>query len=72
MVQKGKFAEWALELLKQLNNVDFPTFGKPIIPAFIKINYLACIKDCLSRSLDSLSMLFSSGTQQSTGQTAAH
>jgi hypothetical protein len=34
MVQKGKFAEWALELLKQLNNVDFPTFGKPIIQLF--------------------------------------
>ena len=72
IVQKGKLADCALELDKQLNNVDFPTLGKPIIPAFIKITYLPCIKDCFSRSFDSLSMLFSSGMQQSTGHTAAH
>ena len=32
IVQKGKFADCALALLKQLNSVDFPTFGKPTIP----------------------------------------
>ena len=32
IVQKGKFADCALALLKQLNNVDFPTLGKPTIP----------------------------------------
>ena len=32
MVQNGKFAAWALALLKQLNRVDFPTLGKPTIP----------------------------------------
>jgi hypothetical protein len=32
MVQKGKFAACAFALLKQLNNVDLPTFGKPTIP----------------------------------------
>ncbi|MNE45292.1 hypothetical protein D3C80_1395690 [compost metagenome] len=32
IVQKGKFAAWAFALDKQLNNVDFPTFGKPTIP----------------------------------------
>src|SRR5690625_3551461 len=35
IVQNGKFALWALALDKQLNNVDFPTFGNPTIPAFI-------------------------------------
>ena len=35
MVQKGKFAAWALALLKQLNNVDLPTLGSPTIPTFI-------------------------------------
>jgi hypothetical protein len=34
MVQKGKFAACALAFDKQLNNVDFPTFGKPTIPHF--------------------------------------
>jgi hypothetical protein len=34
-VQKGKFALCALTLLKQLNNVDLPTFGRPTMPAFI-------------------------------------
>jgi len=72
IVQNGKLAEWALEFDKQLNNVDFPTLGKPIIPAFILIAYLPCMNDCFSKSLDSLSMLFSSGIQQSTGHTAAH
>ena len=32
MVQKGKLADWALALDKQLNKVDFPTFGNPTIP----------------------------------------
>jgi hypothetical protein len=35
MVQNGKFALCALAFDKQLNNVDFPTFGNPTIPAFI-------------------------------------
>ena len=35
IVQKGKLALCALALVKQLNNVDFPTFGNPTIPAFI-------------------------------------
>jgi hypothetical protein len=34
-VQKGKFAEVAFALLKQLNRVDFPTLGSPTIPHFI-------------------------------------
>jgi hypothetical protein len=34
IVQKGKLAACALALLKQLNNVDFPTFGNPTIPHF--------------------------------------
>jgi hypothetical protein len=34
IVQKGKFAECALAFDKQLNKVDFPTFGKPTIPHF--------------------------------------
>ena len=34
IVQKGKLADCALALDKQLNNVDFPTFGKPTIPHF--------------------------------------
>ena len=37
MVQKGKFALCALALDKQLNKVDFPTLGRPTIPAFILI-----------------------------------
>jgi len=35
IVQKGKLALCAFALDKQLNNVDFPTLGKPTIPAFI-------------------------------------
>ena len=34
IVQKGKFAAWALALDKQLKSVDFPTFGNPMIPHF--------------------------------------
>jgi hypothetical protein len=34
IVQKGKFADCALALDKQLNSVDFPTFGRPTIPHF--------------------------------------
>jgi hypothetical protein len=34
IVQKGKFADCAFALDKQLNNVDLPTFGKPTIPHF--------------------------------------
>jgi hypothetical protein len=33
MVKKGK--RFALCIDKQLNNVDFPTFGNPTIPAFM-------------------------------------
>ena len=33
IVQNGKFSAWALlELVKALNKVDLPTFGKPTIP----------------------------------------
>jgi hypothetical protein len=32
MVQNGKFAACAFAFDKQLNNVDFPTLGKPTIP----------------------------------------
>jgi hypothetical protein len=32
MVQNGKFAACAFAFDKQLNKVDFPTFGKPTIP----------------------------------------
>jgi hypothetical protein len=37
MVQNGKLALCALAFDKQLNNVDFPTFGNPTIPAFIMV-----------------------------------
>jgi hypothetical protein len=36
MVQNGKFALCAFALDKQLKRVDFPTLGKPTIPAFMK------------------------------------
>src|SRR5690606_24802249 len=39
IVQKGKLALCALAFDKQLNRVDFPTFGNPTIPAFIKYNF---------------------------------
>ena len=32
IVQKGKFADCALALLKQLNSVDLPTLGRPTMP----------------------------------------
>jgi hypothetical protein len=38
IVQNGKFADCALALDKQLNKVDFPTFGKPTIPHFKAIS----------------------------------
>src|SRR5690606_16126954 len=34
IVQKGKFADCAFAFERQLNRVDFPTFGKPTIPHF--------------------------------------
>ena len=39
IVQKGKFALWALPELTQLNKVDLPTFGSPTIPHFKDISY---------------------------------
>jgi hypothetical protein len=36
MVQNGKLALCAFAFDKQLNKVDFPTFGNPTIPAFIE------------------------------------
>jgi hypothetical protein len=39
IVQKGKFADCAFAFDKQLNKVDFPTFGKPTIPHFNAIIY---------------------------------
>jgi DUF1009 family protein len=38
-VQKGKLAECALALDRQLKRVDFPTFGSPTIPHFKAIDY---------------------------------
>ena len=38
IVQKGKFADCAFALDKQLNKVDFPTFGNPTIPHFKAIS----------------------------------
>ena len=71
IVQKGKFALCALAFDKQLNKVDLPTLGNPTIPAFI--NYSSwCKKRCLASNLNSVSTWDSSGTQQSTGHTAAH
>jgi hypothetical protein len=32
MVQKGKFSASIPALVKALNNVDLPTFGRPTIP----------------------------------------
>ena len=40
IVQKGKFADCAFAFDKQLNNVDFPTFGSPTIPHFNDIFFL--------------------------------
>jgi hypothetical protein len=40
IVQNGKLADCAFAFDKQLNNVDFPTFGKPTIPHFNAIIYL--------------------------------
>jgi hypothetical protein len=39
MVQNGKFALCAFAFDKQLKRVDFPTFGNPTIPAFIKYSF---------------------------------
>jgi hypothetical protein len=39
-VQKGKFAAWAFALPTiALNSVDFPTFGRPTIPALSMVQY---------------------------------
>ena len=38
IVQKGKFAACAFALERQLKSVDFPTLGKPTIPALRAIN----------------------------------
>jgi hypothetical protein len=38
IVQKGKFADCAFALDKQLNSVDLPTFGRPTIPHFKAIS----------------------------------
>jgi hypothetical protein len=45
MVQKGKFADCAFAFDKQLNKVDFPTFGKPTIPHFKAIISIFMSKD---------------------------
>jgi hypothetical protein len=49
IVQKGKLADWAFALDKQLKRVDFPTLGKPTIPHFNAIVFyffrLAKLKD---------------------------
>ena len=41
--QKGKLADCAFALLKQLNKVDFPTFGSPTIPHCKPIIYFIFI-----------------------------
>jgi hypothetical protein len=38
IVQNGKLALCAFALESELNKVDFPTLGKPTIPAFILSN----------------------------------
>ena len=43
IVQKGKLADCAFALLKQLNKVDFPTFGSPTIPHCKPIIYFIFI-----------------------------
>ena len=40
IVQKGKLAACAFALDRQLNNVDFPTLGRPTIPHFNAILFL--------------------------------
>ena len=41
IVQNGKFAACALlDLVKALNKVDFPTFGRPIIPVLKPILFI--------------------------------
>jgi hypothetical protein len=40
MVQKGKFADCALALDKQLKRVDLPTFGNPTMPHFKAIMFV--------------------------------
>ena len=39
MVQKGKLADCALALLRQLNRVDLPTLGRPTIPHCKAMSY---------------------------------
>ena len=39
IVQKGKLADWAFALERQLKSVDLPTFGSPTIPHFKAIIY---------------------------------
>jgi hypothetical protein len=39
IVQKGKFALCAFAFDKQLNKVDFPTFGNPTIPALMSLDF---------------------------------
>jgi hypothetical protein len=53
-VQNGKLAAWAFALDKQLNNVDFPTLGKPTIPHLNAILYsfeMICKGNTSARSL---------------------
>jgi hypothetical protein len=45
IVQNGKLADCAFAFDKQLNNVDFPTFGKPTIPHFNAIYQFIGNKD---------------------------
>ena len=43
IVQKGKLADWALALDRELNNVDLPTLGSPTIPHLKAILFFANI-----------------------------
>ena len=47
IVQKGKFAACAFALDRQLKRVDFPTLGRPTIPAFNAIAYVFYYSICM-------------------------
>jgi hypothetical protein len=53
MVQNGKFAAWAFAFDKQLNKVDFPTFGRPTIPHFNAMIFELGCKDRKKQGLPS-------------------
>ena len=42
IVQNGKFSAGISDLVRALNRVDFPTFGRPTIPHLNPIFYFVC------------------------------